>query len=193
MLGLALCPLAFPVRLRFVLSPLCFEMAWGGLGFWLEGGKKGVSVFGLKKGLEEKPAPPEAPAKPEKAKNKKKKQEKQKVGFKDLLRIWGHPIKGILLDRVKVLAGRLWAALRLERLLVRYGGGDAYQQGVLAGVFALVPQGARLRLVSDFEGRTNLELEVHLITWKLFGALVLFVATLPYWKAIRLYRELRLT
>ena len=195
LLGLALGPLAFPLRLRFVLSPLSLELVWGWLGFWLEGGEKGVLVFGVKKGLQGKPSAPKAPTqeKPKHKKSKKKKKERQKLGFKELRQAWEHPIKGILLDRLKTLAIRLWGCLQLDRLWIRYGGGDAYQQGILAGVFSLVPQGARLRLVSDFEGKSNLELEVRLITWKLFGALVLFFATLPYWKAIRLYRELRLT
>ncbi|MDT8447006.1 MAG: hypothetical protein RRB13_08985 [bacterium] len=191
-----------PLRLSFSWEPFSFEVHWGLLGFALDKPEQqarkrlwlGLFWWSWGTGEPKKKkqlAKTQKPKQDKKALNKpKKKRNRPHIGWAEAKMLLKHPVPRIVLGRLKQLGLGLWAALRLDRLQLTYGGMDAYSQGLLAGVAASLPLGPRFRLISSFTGDHNIRLEGRIFTWRLVLALFLFLARLPYLKAYRLYRQL---
>lgn len=190
--------ISFPVKL-WVDSSYILKVKWFILGATMDIENEGAKPRFILLGRKLKPrVKKEKKTRPAKAKKKKKKEKKKrpqsKVTGSIVLELLRDKAISKALRRLRRFSWRLIGAIKITMCKVEFGLSDFYRQGIIIGALQSVPIPREFQISGNFEERTNFDISIRVSILRIVMAVMLFIFTLPYISAIRLYfRYRRLT
>lgn len=187
--------LSIPVSVRVESSPLC-DISWLFLKVHISYGGGNVDteflLFNKKPGFFAKKKPSREKEKPEKKRKKKEKKQKKIKWNKDrVFEVAGDSaVKKTLLVASRFLV-RCFKSVRISFLNCNIGLKDYYWQGILFGLIGAVPKTKNLRIKGNFQETNDFIVIMKVSLWKVVSAILIFLLSFPYIKAIRLYRKIK--